>query len=470
MGRQSGQEAQEMRRAFLALLLATPAYGQTYDPTLIQPVILGAPTTMTSLGLGDDNTRKVSLGFDFPYFDQTFSEAWVSSNGFISFGSSADLCCNGMPITQAPRNTIYGFWTDLISTTSPFIKKTDTTFLVGWYGTKEYGTNNSETFEIALFKDGNIQFDYGNLALSYHNATAGMTGPTWDDNVQLFYGNNPSSMRYQSGLLSLVKPKVIEKVDCAVTPMDPSCPPATVSFAPSPAVQQAVAATVTIADAYRADVAADVAQAAAAAPEPAQEIITTSVAVTTASVPAQVAAAQETTKEVVPAAERLSPEQVAALSAIQSMANDSAGPAAQMGAGGPAGASGTAFAASAAQTSQTAAGTSAVDMATSGSSPSSQANTNEVLAMSTGSAPAAGSSPPPQADQAAGQQDDFSAMSASPGFAAYTQVSLQDRPDFYAIRDIYRNRRLRDANFEMYRMSQTNNEKWKDMVDAQYGP
>ena len=143
-----------MKRALLALLLVTPAYGQTYDPTLVTPVILGAPTTMTSLGLGDDNTRKVSLGFDFPYFEQVFSEAWVSSNGFISFQSSADLCCNGQPITQAPRNTIYGFWTDLISTTSPFITKGPDTFLVGWYGTKEYGTNNSETFEISLSSKG----------------------------------------------------------------------------------------------------------------------------------------------------------------------------------------------------------------------------------------------------------------------------------------------------------------------------
>jgi len=45
---------------------------------------------------------------------------------------------------------------------------------------------------------------------------------------------------------------------------------------------------------------------------------------------------------------------------------------------------------------------------------------------------------------------------------------LQDRPDFYAIRDIYRNRRLRDANFEMFRMTSVNNSKWQQMVDAQY--
>ncbi len=37
-----------------------------------------------------------------------------------------------------------------------------------------------------------------------------------------------------------------------------------------------------------------------------------------------------------------------------------------------------------------------------------------------------------------------------------------------AVRDIYRNRRIRDANFEMYRMTNVNNAKWQEMVDAQY--
>lgn len=431
-----------MKRALLALLLVTPAYGQTYDPTLVAPVIMGAPTTMTSLGLGDDNTRKVDLGFDFPYFDQTFSSAWVSSNGFISFQSNADLCCNGQPITQAPRNTIYGFWTDLISTTSPFITKGPDTFLVGWYGTKEYGTNNSETFEISLFKSGDIQFNYGNVALSYHQATAGITGPTWNDNVQLFYGSNPSGLRNQSGLLSFVP--LIKAVDCTISPRDPSCPPEMVA-----PVQAITTATIsTIQEAYAADVQADRAEVAAAAiPEPVQEIAITEVAAVTESITQQVAAAT-------PEPERLSPEQVAALSAIQSMANESGA------------ASAAIAAAQAATSSSTPVSSSDTN---SPSSPSSQANTNEVLAMSNGSMQPASS--PSQGDQpsGSGQQDDFAAMSASPAFSAYTQVSLQDRADFYAVRDIYKNRRLRDANFEMYRMTQTNDAAWREMVDAQYG-
>lgn len=60
------------------------------------------------------------------------------------------------------------------------------------------------------------------------------------------------------------------------------------------------------------------------------------------------------------------------------------------------------------------------------------------------------------------------AMASVPGFTAYAQVSLQDRQDFYAPRDIYKNRRLRDANFEMYVITNSNTRKWQEMVDAQY--
>jgi hypothetical protein len=67
-----------------------------------------------------------------------------------------------------------------------------------------------------------------------------------------------------------------------------------------------------------------------------------------------------------------------------------------------------------------------------------------------------------------GQSETISAMGAVPGFAAYTQASLQDRADFYAIRDIYSRRRLQDANFELYRLMQTNDARWQEMVDEQY--
>jgi hypothetical protein len=110
-----------------------------------------------------------------------------------------------------------------------------------------------------------------------------------------------------------------------------------------------------------------------------------------------------------------------------------------------------------------------LDMAMSAGSPMSMANTAEALGLnSPPPAASGGNAPQSESGMSEGQGETISAMGAVPGFAAYTQASLQDRADFYAIRDIYSRRRLQDANFEMYRLMQTNDARWQEMVDEQY--
>jgi hypothetical protein len=110
-----------------------------------------------------------------------------------------------------------------------------------------------------------------------------------------------------------------------------------------------------------------------------------------------------------------------------------------------------------------------LDMAISASSPVSLANTAETLGLnSPPPAVSTGNAPQSESGMSEGQGETISAMGAVPGFAAYTQASLQDRADFYVVRDIYSRRRLQDANFELYRLMQTNDARWQEMVDEQY--
>ena len=210
-------------QALLAALISSPLAAQTYSPTLIAPQILGSPQGAIALNLGDDNTRTVNLGFSFDYFGSVYTSAVVSSNGFVSFQNTGHLCCDGQPMTNAPRNTIYAYWTDLISGPNPYYKPIEGGILFGWYNTNEYGTQNKNTFEIALYANGNIQIDYGAVANSYHHVAAGLTGPTTSDNIQLFYGTNVQSLNNQSGMFIVGQPKVEEVL-------------APVSVAPTPTV------------------------------------------------------------------------------------------------------------------------------------------------------------------------------------------------------------------------------------------
>jgi hypothetical protein len=578
-----------------ALLVSTSASAQTYDPTLLPPEINGAPTTMTPLNLGDDNTRQVSLGFEFEYWGQTFTDVWVSSNGFVSFQSAANLCCNGQPIDQAQRNTIYAYWSDLISYTgNPYYRLSDGSALFGWYNVQEYGTNNSNTFEIGLFSNGNIQFNYGSLSASGgRDFTAGITGPEADDNIPLFYGRNPQFLQNQSGLLTYGSPIPDEvAIDCNATPMHPSCPPISVAIdvgAPDPtetaaetALEAAVASVeqaameetqeeVLIEDIADIEQVLETAQEALETAEASLEADSTTEA--DEPVADEEAVEEDAIEELVSEQglediksddERLSLDELAALEAqgpkddkvdeqteesealvTQSPEDDDAvdeisesEALASLELDSPADAvegqdasSGTleqevsdqvataleesgqeaqsAFFEEAAEVSQASAfesgsqssqsfgsfqmrvdfgsstsavagggigtgvGSSPVEAAISAGGPVSMNTTFEILNNASGGAGAApvvasASSEKSESEMAEGQSETIAEMGSVPAFNAYRQVALSDRADFYAIRDIYRNRRLRDANFEMYRMTQTNDAKWQEIVDAQY--
>jgi len=53
------------------------------------------------------------------------------------------------------------------------------------------------------------------------------------------------------------------------------------------------------------------------------------------------------------------------------------------------------------------------------------------------------------------------------GYSAYTQARIPDQP-FYQPRDIYKGRRIPDANMVLYRMMQGSDGRWQQMVDEQY--
>jgi len=53
------------------------------------------------------------------------------------------------------------------------------------------------------------------------------------------------------------------------------------------------------------------------------------------------------------------------------------------------------------------------------------------------------------------------------GYSTYTQARIPDMP-FYQPKDIYKGRRIPDANMALYRMMSGQDARWQDMVDAQY--
>ncbi|MFM9898295.1 beta strand repeat-containing protein, partial [Sphingorhabdus sp.] len=168
--------------------------------TIATSGLLGDPTSMTALSLGDDTVAAgVPLGFSFNYNGQDYTNVDVSSNGFLTFGSlnGNSYCCQGLPLNNArtPRNSVFALWTDIIDLTNPYYKTIvlpdgSKRFILGYYGTKEFYNNNSNFFEIVLDQNGRIQLNYGDLKILGHDVTAGVTGTGPTQSTTLFQGTS----------------------------------------------------------------------------------------------------------------------------------------------------------------------------------------------------------------------------------------------------------------------------------------
>jgi len=158
-----------------------------------------SPEGMTQVMSGvDDKAVSVEMGHTFPWLDQVFTHAWMSTNGFVLMynpttniglqsAPASGFCCDGythatgMP-TYMPRTYGIGsfsymlapLWTDLDDTSSDanagYFYKTNsdsTSFL--WNKVREYATTNENTFGLTLDRTGGFKFEYQDVNVSFHH-------------------------------------------------------------------------------------------------------------------------------------------------------------------------------------------------------------------------------------------------------------------------------------------------------------
>ena len=166
-----------------------------------QPGLLGDPAQMTGLNLYDDEVAQAPIGFTFTYMGVKYNSVDISSNGFLSFSSlnGNSWCCQGQllnaPGQSSPLNSIFGLWTDVISqnrTTPSYTTQTladgSKRFIAGWYNTNEFSSGPLNSLEIVLYQNGKIQVNYGNVDITSHAWTVGLTGAIPGDS-SLLYSN-----------------------------------------------------------------------------------------------------------------------------------------------------------------------------------------------------------------------------------------------------------------------------------------
>jgi protocatechuate 3,4-dioxygenase beta subunit len=133
------------------------------------------PGTGTIVADGDDVFSEVELGFPFTFYGGVYTRTFVSSNGFVSFGSgSAAAGYSSIPDRDAPNNAIYAFWDDLLpnggANGNVSIQRVSTsTFVIEWRRVKRYYSDDYETFEIILDgADNTIVLQYQTVSNASH--------------------------------------------------------------------------------------------------------------------------------------------------------------------------------------------------------------------------------------------------------------------------------------------------------------
>jgi len=156
---------------------------------------LGTQIVMT----GDDvNTGPHPIGFDFPFYGNSFTNFRISTNGFVSFTSTLSALSNtALPNTSSsvPENLLAVFWDDMNfgSVRRAYYYNDGTRLIIQYQDVPRFGsaeTARPNTFEIILYPTGQIVYQYLSItAATLNSHTIGMQNATKNDGLQVVFNN-----------------------------------------------------------------------------------------------------------------------------------------------------------------------------------------------------------------------------------------------------------------------------------------
>jgi hypothetical protein len=141
--------------------------------------IAGTGTRLDAVSSCDNCTESVTLPFQFFFFGEPYTTAYVSSNGNVQFPSptiSAEPINHPIPSVSNPNNAIYPLWDDYNPAeqgdiyVQTFGVAPNRSFVIEWNNvTQNTGLGflplTSETFQVILYEgSNNIEFRYGPIS------------------------------------------------------------------------------------------------------------------------------------------------------------------------------------------------------------------------------------------------------------------------------------------------------------------
>lgn len=145
---------------------------------------------------GDNTTERVDLPFPLPLYGKTYGQAWIGTNGTVSFGGNNTADVNGdIPSAATPNAALYPFWDDLVvgaagSGSGVFTAVTGTaphrSYVIEWREVSHWSAQPDKfSFSAAIGEDGTVRYSYkgtgGTGIKGGSTATVGVENATGTD-------------------------------------------------------------------------------------------------------------------------------------------------------------------------------------------------------------------------------------------------------------------------------------------------
>ncbi|MGR4878487.1 S8 family serine peptidase [Streptomyces sp. LARHCF249] len=145
---------------------------------------------------GDNTTERVDLPFPLPLYGKTYAQAWIGTNGTVSFGGNNTADINGdLPSTATPNAALYPFWDDLVvgaagTGSGVFTAVTGTaphrSYVIEWRQVSHWSAQADRfSFSASIGEDGSVSYAYkgtgGNGIKGGSTATVGVENATGTD-------------------------------------------------------------------------------------------------------------------------------------------------------------------------------------------------------------------------------------------------------------------------------------------------
>jgi len=167
----------------------------------------------TRITLGDDETRgPFAIGFPFTFYDTTYTEFYVSSNGWLSFVPPAGSVYNNtcLPDPAAPSPIVAAWWDDLNPSTvqapdGVYYLTSSDALILSFINVPRFSSGGPYTFQAILHQNGTITLQYLDMqGTRLNEATIGIQDATGTKGLNV----TCNAEFVHNGLAVLVSPRV----------------------------------------------------------------------------------------------------------------------------------------------------------------------------------------------------------------------------------------------------------------------